>query len=260
MSPPPDFESGASANSATSACQTDENDYIIVGSGQTYTTVVAGFAAAIAQDKGCIILPGTYDLVSEGASSGTGIIAPKHVIGYGAKLIASLSSENWTYSAVNISPSMDEVIIEGLEIEVTNCRYCVHDEMEHRAGFYHHVFKNCKMTHNSVESATLIRPICIGGGFGNSGLVEIERCIFSSQSTALQDVNYHARTGGQTGSCDVKCVDSVFRQTIGITGNASTGFLNTMYVCGCLGGSLPIGPNPVHTNSKLVQWNNAVTN
>lgn len=233
------------------------NDYIVIGQGQQYTTVVAGFSAAVAQDKGCIILPGVYDLVSEGVSSGTGITAPKHIIGYGAKIVASLSAENWSYSAINLSTEMDEVIVEGLEIEVTNCRYCVHDEEYNRAGYYHHVFKNCKMKHNSNASATLIRPVCIGGGFGNSCLVEIENCEFSSKDANNNDVNYHANALGQTGNCTVKCRDSVFETSIGITGNAQTGFVNTMYVCGCLVSVIPTDPNIA--NSKMIQWNNAVS-
>ena len=227
------------------------SDYIIIGTGEAYTTLKDGFNAAIAQDKGVILKPGVYDLGLEVGLPSIGLTTPKHLIGYGAKIVYHSLTEDWNFSPLNMSTSMDEVIIEGVEIEVEDCRYCIHDEEYNRANYYHHVIKNCKLTHLSAPTVTLIAPTCIGGGFGNSGLIEVENCVCSSEYT--HDASYHANSTGQTGNCDWICKDSVFKTHAQLVGNALTGFLNTMYFSNCKCGDLPTDPGTA--NSNLVQWN-----
>ena len=227
------------------------SNFIIVGAGEAYTTLKDGFNAALAQDKGVILKPGVYDLLSEAPLPTIGLTVPKHLIGYGAKITYYSVTEDWNFSPLNMSKSMDEVIIEGVEIECSNCRYCIHDEEYDRADYYHHVIKNCKLTHLSAPTVTLIAPTCIGGGFGNSGLIEVENCVCSSEYT--HDASYHANSTGQTGNCDWICKDSVFKTHAQLVGNALTGFLNTMYFSNCKCGDLPTDPGTA--NSNLVQWN-----
>ena len=231
--------------------KTIEDDYIIIGVGCTYTKINEGFAAALTQNKGVILRPGVYDLANESYRPTAGYVAPKHLIGYGAKIVYDSPTENWDFSPINMSNSMEEVIIEGLEIECSNCRYCIHDEEYNNPNdYYHHVIKNCVLTHKSVASETLIAPQCIGGGFGNGGFIEVENCICNSKYT--HDVSYHAASN-QTKGCTWICKDSVFNHTAQLIPNAVTGFVNKMYYSNCKCGVLPTIPE--QENSELIYWN-----
>lgn len=233
-----------------------DDETIYIGAGEQFTSVRLGLAYAWEHNLNAVIRPGTYNLYSDGVTSGTGLKLPKKLSGYGAKLVLSLPSENWNTSALNFVSDYPECVVEGLEIEVTNCRYCIHDEMYNNVNYYHHVLKDLVLKHNSETSETLIRPICIGGGFGNSGRVDIINCRASSKDTRHTDIDYHANSSGQTGNCEVYVTGCVLEQGVSISQNALTGFKNTMYVSNCLCGNAPVDPDTA--NTKLISWNNDI--
>ena len=95
--------------------------------------------------------------------------------------------------------------IEGLTIEATNCRYCVHDDRGNRKDgtegidFYTNRYINCNMTLDNRNSRINKTPTveepedwqygytqAIGGGFGTNGVIEIKNCIFMSYKTNPQ--------------------------------------------------------------------------
>lgn len=233
------------------------NGYIKIGAGCQISSLKEGFQYARANNLGVIIEPGVYSLLPESVSD-EGLLMPKHIIGYGAKITSMLSEENWNFSPLNTDRQLDGTIVEGLEVEVSNCRYCIHDEEYTKAGAYHNVFKNLSLIHHSSPTETLIAPRAIGGGLGNVGVVEIFNCYLES-GTHYGDVDYHSHaTGTQTGNCRIYVHDNQFAHAVSLTriGN-STDFLNTMFVSNCLFGQhLPASGTDY--NTKVVAWNNVL--
>lgn len=215
-------------------------DYVTVGASDSdFTSVGKAFAFALDHDKYVIIKPGVYDLVAEGIS-GTGYMSPKKIVGYGAKLVCNLSEEDWNLSPINIFPTYGtNVEIYGLEIECTNCRYCIHDEMGSNVNRtpYHHVFKDLTLTHNSLSSETLIAPDNIGGGFGDGGYIEITNC----KMTAAYSRNfaYHSNGYNQLSDCIIQCHSCYFNKRIQLSpaGTPAEGVTNTLYVSDCVFGT-----------------------
>lgn len=95
--------------------------------------------------------------------------------------------------------------LEGLTLETTNCRYCVHDDRGNRkdgtegTDFYTNRYINCNMTLDNRHSRVNKTPTeeepedwqygytqAIGGGFGTNGVIEIKNCVFMSYKTNPQ--------------------------------------------------------------------------
>ena len=236
---------------------TNESEFVTVGANEEFTDLKSAFAYARANDKGVIIKAGVYHLFPE-SDADTGLLLPKHVIGYGSIIYVYCEIENWNYSPFNVNSNYDETIVEGVTINVTGCRYCIHDEMYNKLSAYHHVYKNLTLIHNSTSSEVLIAPRAIGGGLGNSGVVEINNCYLESGIT-YGDVDYHSNgLGTQTGDCTVYVNDCVFRHAVSMTKiGTSTDFLNTMYVSNCLFGQY-LPNDGTNVNVKIVAWNNVL--
>lgn len=232
------------------------NSPIVVGATGDYQTVKEGMEVANSLNRELVILPGTYDLVSEGIT-GIGYIAPKKIYGYGATLTCHLADENWNLSPLNINKSTE---IYGLTIIASNCRYCVHDDRgnESNVPYYHNIYKDCHFVHQSQSSATLLQPKCIGGGLGDTGDIEILNCIFESHN---DDVTYHSLSTvsqrPQTGEFKIFIDSCYFTNTPNCSGyGTSTDYVNKMYVCNCsVGESVPVVDV---SNMKLIGWNNSV--
>ena len=71
--------------------------------------------------------------------------------------------------------------------------YCVHDEANASDKFYKHIYKNMRMTYNKNDSTDNISK-CIGGGSGLKGYIQIENCVFKTDSTT-ECVNWHGANG-----------------------------------------------------------------
>ena len=239
----------------------ERKKHVTIGLNGDFKTIKDGFKYAFENDLTAIIEPGVYDLVSEGIS-GIGYIAPKEVYGYGVTLLCNLEEENWLLSPINISPNSKGSKIYGLTIICSNCRYCIHDDMggqliETHIPFYHNVYKDLLLIHNSVISSVLKAPQCIGGGFGDYGYIEIDNCIFDSKIYA--DVSYHSKSWNpqtpQTNDCVLICKNSVFKSTFSISAiGDDTSYMNKVYISNCLMKSLPDVRD--RTNIKFISWNN----
>ena len=239
----------------------ERKNHVTIGPNGDFKTIKDGFKYAFENDLTAIIEPGVYDLVSEGIS-GIGYIAPKEVYGYGVTLLCNLEEENWLLSPINISPNSKGSKIYGLTIICSNCRYCIHDDMggqliETHIPFYHNVYKDLLLIHNSVITSVLKAPQCIGGGFGDYGYIEIDNCVFDSKIYA--DVSYHSKSWNpqtpQTNDCVLICKDSVFKSTFSISAiGDDTSYMNKVYISNCLMKSLPDVRD--RTNIKFISWNN----
>ena len=65
----------------------------------------------------------------------------------------------------------------------TDTRYVMHDESSGLAGSYRHLYQNMEMYYYTQDRTESIRK-CIGGGTGESGVVEIIGCKFITDATA----------------------------------------------------------------------------
>lgn len=242
------------------------SEWVTIGIGTEHPTIKEGFAYARSHDKKVVIAPGTYDLVEEGIEdTDSGFILPKEVHGYGVTFLCNLDTENWNISPVNISGSGQGTKLYGITIICSNCRYCIHDERGYATGgYYHNIFKDLNLIHNSAASSTLTNPQCIGGGLGNGGYIEIENCVFDSKVS--NEVTYHsyahksapdAPYDNQTIPCTVIIKDSWFKHKASATSIGSyTTVMNKMYINNC-----SIGTAITHsteTNIEIIDWNNSV--
>ena len=234
-----------------------ESDVVYIGNGTNFN-IKNGLAYAVENNLTAIINKGVYDLVSEGIS-GEGNKLPKHLIGYGVTLKADLPTENWDWSPLNVDMTRSETIVEGLTVEVSNCRYCIHDEMYNRSEPYHNVFKNLRLVHKTGATSTLIAPHCIGGGLGNGGIIEIENVIASAN--LYKDISYHSCAGTPTMLNRVFVKNSIIKHCVEaghvtpITPYVEQ-FVNKVYVSGCILGRQPV--TNVDTSIQIVAWNNVI--
>jgi hypothetical protein len=183
-------------NTWTSWVKTDNTipiTRITIGLGGDYSTLRAGIAEAI-KHRGCIVdvLPGTYDLEVELADvlpnvynevlSGIKLDNDVHVRFHdGSKVIANFTSGNYTQEqldkiAIYFQPlyaNSGSFILENLNIEATNTRYCVHDENAGN-GNYFRKYLNCKMVYHNTLQNSNARFHAIGGGLGRHGTIVID--------------------------------------------------------------------------------------
>lgn len=173
---------------------------IHIGSGQTYTTMRAGIAAAYAANNAEVVVhPGTYDLITEfsdaisSTMNKTGLPLGKGMHVYfmeGAKVTANFDNSGGTYDATTWRRIYDyfnpfyagtgDYVLENADIEAANTRYCVHDELQ-GSGIYSHIYKNCKMKYvNNHSDINYVQ--CIGGGLGEKGYIEIDGGIYECET------------------------------------------------------------------------------
>lgn len=235
-----------------------ESKYITAGIGGEFEKIIEGFEYAYQNDKELVIMPGIYDIVAEGVDlSSSGMNTPKKIYGYGATIIANLSTENWVFFPLIIPyKSNYNVEIYGLTIICDNCRYCIHDDLGSFNNYYHK-FKDLTLIINSNISETLIMPRAIGGGTGSNGFIEIDSCVLSSNTPA--DIDYHSDwQGTQTKETIIKCKNSIFKTTItGTSIGSDTSFKNKLYVNNCLCGTELPKLNS-DENFEIKQWNNVL--
>jgi hypothetical protein len=158
-----------------------------IGAGQQYTTLKAGFAAAIKKSNSTVYVhPGNYDLLQEFASeisAATGDVKGLK-LGNGMKVIfyagayvtclyelsGNSTKDRWVYDCFNpMYASTGDYYIEGLNIRCSNTRYCVHDERNGNEETYIHTYKDCNMYYENNHS-DINYVQCIGGGLGERDL------------------------------------------------------------------------------------------
>ena len=200
------FRSFASAAGTWSAWSRQDSltKIITIGSGGMFATLRAGFEYAnTRRDVEIHVLPGTYDLIVEFADKLPTISSSNRCVNYvgkgmrvifydGAKVVANFDNSGGTYTAAQWDAIQDyfepfrcsdsDCTIENLNIETSNCRYCVHDECGGSTTPYAHKFINCHMKHNSTQSGKTYMA-CIGGGLGLHGSIVVDGGEYESYTT-----------------------------------------------------------------------------
>ena len=185
-------------------------ELIHVGTGYAFTKLTDAIKYAFEHPNTTVMVhPGTYDIITEmGAdywSDFSGYSDLTHAkIGNGAHFIFCADSKvvcNYTGNNTNVntlySPfnSLDsyegDFTIEGMVLEVSGCRYTIHDDVGASTVEQTHRYINCDITNDKR---------CIGAGLGANETVEMRDCVFRSTGAAGNNpVSWHNSGGGTTG-------------------------------------------------------------
>ena len=240
---------------------------INVGPNEEYTTLKSAIDFANNTENTTIIIhPGVYNPVSEGLTEqGYQLKNSMHIIGMsGATIKTELSTLSSSYSPINLNYiEKDAVItIEGITVEETNCRYCIHDEQGGDEDTYPHTYIHKYNNINFISHTQDHRAL--GCGMRHYGRVEINNCTFETNTTTTSACDFHANfTGlnnnkGQNDYSVVYINNSICKNvkiaTISdpsptITVKGVKGF-----VCGCLTKELPTSNN--EATCPMTEWNN----
>ena len=182
----------------------DTNEYIAT----TATGLRAIVAEAIQHKNSKVyVKSGTYDLLKEFESEinadsnnpyGIALSNSVHIIFESGCKVTALYQGQSSNVANYFSPfyitGNGGFTLENLDIESSNCRYCVHDEGGFVSDYYTNKYINCKMVHDDTNCVTKNYPQCIGGGLGTHGYIYITNCYFESkraENIADEIVSYH---------------------------------------------------------------------
>lgn len=261
-----------------------EGVVIHVGAGQDYTTLRSGIAEAILHNGAKVIVhAGTYDLTQEfaaeiashTASQEAGIVLDNnvHVIFEAGSYVTAIFETTNAWIATYFQPFRGKnFILEGLNVEVKNCRYAVHDEQNGADVTYKNVYKNCIMK-NTVATGSGVSenhyPQCIGGGLGKHGFIEIHGGKYTSigVDTITNEgpaISYH--NGNISGADSKIFIDGVYLD--GTYGNLRIGdygpstIKSKVLVSNCSFGSAILHRYETSgqsvENFEITEWNNEV--
>ena len=193
---------------ARSTAYKELNKTYYVGSGQEFTTIIS--AAKYIMDHSITnatvhVLAGTYDLVEEfGATFLNNYTNDRYSgikFGNNAHWIfaeGALVKFNYAGSNTNVADYFSPLVVAGsctlenLNIEVTNCQYCIHDDWPTRISNFIVKYINCDMIHNGNTVGTYTATICIGGGLLPEELVVVDGGKYQCPATYNYPISYHS--------------------------------------------------------------------
>lgn len=232
----------------------DREDKIKVGTSETDMFSNLGYAFEMQTycGKPIYIYGGEYDLSN---MTGYGFQPINDVIGIGMpKLYASKATLDYNYSIFYLQNS---VTIDGIVMETTNCRYCVHVEHGQNNNRRTVKIKNCILKQNTEADPTNLKhPRAIGVGLGDGTQLIVENCIM--ESLADTDIDCHTGYAGQSDNAMAIIKDCIISNTASATSTGvGSGFVDTVIVTNCKVASTPYVINGDDT-INLIQYNNYV--
>lgn len=275
----PDFDNIKGIQEILSHINTENLDFH-VGATYDYTTFSSAVAAAKNVTTGVPTIhvhSGTYNLIAENqaaANAGQNLVmldkSVNIIFDKDAKLTANFDSSYQYYrgcSPIFIMGNAD-VCIDGMNIECSNCLYCIHDE-SYGDYTYTHKFINCVMSMTQEHNDGTVQ--CIGGGLGRFCRIEIVGGSYNSTTPGwdLDDakkvaVSYHNGVNNSDNQ-NVIYVKDVYlggkcRFNFSHCGN--TQLMTNVYVSNCsVGAATTIGRSGsyyVYDNIQLFEWNMVV--
>ena len=243
-------------------------NYISVGSYNCdYTHLVVGLEKAKELNVPLYLYSGEYDLIELGVDvSSGGLKTSVDIIGIGNPIIkANLDTLDSAFSPINIIDTSKSVRIENIEIECSNCRYCIHDEMgsniNYVDGSYNHYYTNLVLKNNTVPSTEWDSPRAIGIGLGNSGSIVISDCITECNKNIPNhtDIDAHSGHSGQTTNSKIIIENCVSKNgTFSVTQFGYSGFVNSGIIRNCLVKYEPLLVVNGSENFELIKYNNVI--
>lgn len=142
-----------------------------------------------------------FDAINKYSSNRMGIILKNkiHIIfSNNSKVIFNYKGNN-EYVKTKFSPFNAGdfgFTLENLNIECSNCRYCVHDEMHASLFSYENKYINCEMKMDNSNNTDWNSYQCIGGGLGLKGKIFVIDSKFSTITKIdYPAVSWHNRGG-----------------------------------------------------------------
>ena len=172
------------------------NKIIYVGADRDIKTLKAGIEEASKYFNATVYIDdGTYDLIEEFGSDY--LESTTSEIGLVLKNKMHLIFDTNAYVKFNYSGSNNQILrnfspfnagiygftIENLNIECSNCRYCVHDERGGSTDSYINKYINCKMSLDNTNNSVWKNPQNIGAGLGLNGYIIVDGCHFNNWCT-----------------------------------------------------------------------------
>lgn len=261
---------------------TNSNSVFYIGKSRKYTTLRAGIKEAIKTKNSKVYVDdGIYDLCEEFKTEienantsqyGIRLANNVHVIfSSGAKVKAiydNVNSNVETYFAPFYCDEDSDFILENLDIESKNTRYCVHDECGNTLGSFTHKYINCKMSMDNTNPDIALYTQCIGGGLGQHIYIDIVGCYFKSKKGETQKtsmVSYHNNYQSNSKSnINVRnCYFDGFG-TFRVTHYGSSADVSEAIINNCSLGNDPYieheGGTTGNENMKLISYMNEVRN
>ena len=260
--------------------------YVEVGSDKEYTTIrEAVRIAGRVPNSTVVVHKGTYDLaqeysdvISSGGTAGVNLrnginlifLAGSYVTCNLDNTVASHEEFQPFYALHDQYPLNASFTLNGLRMTASNCRYCVHDELETYSVPYVHNYINCEMHYsNTFNSPKYVQ--CIGGGLGINGYINIDGGFYdgqtsapaSSASTGQIPISYHNTSSGDGDS-------KIFIKNVYLngTGHLRFGYYGTsqtitpVYVSGCsFGAAIEKRAETQEStvdNFAITEWNNTI--
>lgn len=226
---------------------TDQKDVIVVDAngGGDFTLLKAGIEYAMLKyGTKVIVKNGTYNLVTEFGKSYLDSLSGNDygiMLGNGIELIFAPNAyvsfdydgtNDWVianFSPFNTANDLGYTI-DGLHCTAHNCRYILHDDPRPgvKGRYSKNVIRNCYFElFPSTEYSSWVNHQIIGGGLGDSTMVQIENCIFNDHFTGVSKYNAVSYHNSTSGSADyesrITVKDSYFADgnTIGFEGYGS---------------------------------------
>ena len=196
-------------SSWSSWAKTSSKYTFFIGQGQQYTTLKAGIAAAYEyEDAEVVIMPGTYDCVTEWSTElhavtestsefGNPVGNGMHIVAMpGVKIKALVEREDFQdltdaqFHRIRDAFSVfrarsGSFTVENLDIESKHTRYCFHDDSGTLTPSVRK-FLNCRMLRHTDNVSASHSPTvsCIGGGLSKKETVIIEGGWYKSEPSA----------------------------------------------------------------------------
>lgn len=161
--------------------------------------------------------------------------------------------------------------LENLNLECSNVRYAIHDEVIGQKERYVNKYKNCRIKIDNTGNKDWNNRQCIGGGLGGNGYINIESCYFESVPTSAKSngggiVSYHCGKGqeGDNYCSKVNIQNSYFanKDTVRCSYYGRQTTMSTVAVNNCSVGSKPYcGQENVEystINMRLLIFNNEI--
>lgn len=235
--------------------------------GDFYASIDKAFLDARYVNLPIYIYGGEWDVTSLYTTDG--IMVTTDVYGIGSpKIVAHPTTYNEEFSLLNMfgvqqNPQvMGRIVIDGLTLEASNMRYCIHDEMGSNTTVgldkcgYTHIVRNCIL----IGGTGLKRDV--GIGVGDNGFLLYENCIFmnSDPDAEPNQLAMHSGFAGQrTGTI------GIVKDCLFINGTCSfdevgdyTGFTNTFIAQNNSAEAEPYAVYVDHQKNQFYSWNNVI--
>lgn len=224
-----------------------------------------------------VVKPGIYDIKAEyialfgqtvvddmadstdlnGFQFGVRLYNRKITFESGSHLVCDWSTQTVSgsrrFSAIRVD---SDVVIDGMDLDVTGAFYAVHDDYGPNALPFTNVYKNCRIVGHSLTNAN-----CIGGGCKRYSRHILENCYFDNGRTNVTTVRYHNYALNQDAEPVIWVSNCYFNSLFTPRWAGTQTTKMRVYVNNCYAESIYklAEGSSTNDNIELIKWNNTET-